>query len=233
MILQDSHRLRGLRQGLVRYLAKKGIKDERILNAFMDIPRHYFMDSDFPEWAYKDEAFPIAAGQTISHPFTVAFQTQLLDIQSTDKVLEIGTGSGYQAAVLSYMGAKVYTIERQAELFHSTSRKLVDLGFERIRTIYGDGYQGAPRFAPFHKIIVTCGAEFVPKALPYQLRIGGIMVIPVGKGEDKTMTLIRRTSETEFTAEEHGVFRFVPFLEGTNERDIDPDKYSTARRVSL
>lgn len=231
--MQDTHRLRGLRQGLVRYLAKRGIKDERILNAFMDIPRHYFMDADFPEWAYKDEAFPIAAGQTISHPYTVAFQTQLLDIQETDKVLEIGTGSGYQAAVISYMGAKLYTIERQAELFHNTSRKLIKLGFERIRTLYGDGYQGAPRFAPFHKIIVTCGAEFVPKALPYQLRIGGLMVIPVGKGDDKTMTLIRRISETEFDIEKHGTFRFVPFLEGTNDTSQKLNGQKQGKRVEL
>lgn len=214
--MKDTHKLRGLRQRLVKYLQSRGIDDSRILDAFMDIPRHYFMSQDFAEWAYRNEAFPIAAGQTISHPYTVAFQTQLLDIKSSDQVLEIGTGSGYQAAVISSLGAKLYTIERQAELYHTTNKLLIKLGYDRIRTLFGDGYQGAPRFAPFDKIIVTCGATFIPKALPYQLKIGGRMVIPVGEGDDKMMTVITRLSESEFATEKKGIFKFVPFLEGTN-----------------
>ncbi|MDG1100059.1 MAG: protein-L-isoaspartate(D-aspartate) O-methyltransferase [Saprospiraceae bacterium] len=216
--MKDTHKLRGLRQRLVKYLQSRGIDDSRILDAFMDIPRHYFISKDFAEWAYRDEAFLIAAGQTISHPYTVAFQTDLLQIKSSDKILEIGTGSGYQAAVIASMGAKLYTIERQAELYHTTNKLLIKLGYDRIRTLFGDGYQGAPRFAPFDKIIVTCGASFIPKALPYQLKIGGRMVIPVGEGEDKMMTVITRESETEFSSEKKGIFKFVPFLEGTNEQ---------------
>lgn len=218
--MKDTHKLRGLRQRLVTYLQSRGIDDTRILDAFMDIPRHYFMSNDFSEWAYKNEAFPIAAGQTISHPYTVAFQTQLLDIKASDKVLEIGTGSGFQAAVISSMGAKLYTIERQAELYHTTNKLLISLGYDRIRTLFGDGYQGAPRFAPFDKIIVTCGATFIPKALPYQLKIGGRMVIPVGEGDDKMMTVITRQSETQFTSDKKGIFKFVPFLEGTIEAPL-------------
>jgi len=212
--LKDTHKLRGLRQRLVKYLQSRGIDDTRILDAFMDIPRHYFMSQDFAEWAYRNEAFPIAAGQ----PYTVAFQTDLLQIKPCDKILEIGTGSGYQAAVISSMGAKLYTIERQAELYHTTNKLLIKLGYDRIRTLFGDGYQGAPRFAPFDKIIVTCGATFIPKALPYQLKIGGRMIIPVGEGDDKMMTVIVRESDTEFSSEKKGIFKFVPFLEGTNEK---------------
>lgn len=229
--LKDTHKLRGLRQRLVTYLASRGIDDSRILDAFMDIPRHYFMSQDFAEWAYRNEAFPIAAGQTISHPYTVAFQTHLLQIKPSDKVLEIGTGSGFQAAVIASLGAKLYTIERQAELYHTTNKLLIRLGFDRIRTLFGDGYQGAPRFAPYNKIIVTCGASFVPKALPYQLKIGGLMVIPVGEGDDKMMTVITRVSETEFTSEKKGVFKFVPFLEGTN--DTSTSQIRPIKRVIL
>lgn len=230
--MKDTHKLRGLRQRLVKYLQSRGIDDTRILDAFMDIPRHYFMSQDFSEWAYKNEAFPIAAGQTISHPYTVAFQTHLLEIKSSDKVLEIGTGSGYQAAVISSMGAKLYTIERQAELYHTTNKLLIKLGYDRIRTLFGDGYQGAPRFAPFDKIIVTCGATFIPKALPYQLKIGGRMVIPVGEGDDKMMTVITRESETHFSSEKKGIFKFVPFLEGTNQ-EASSSVQKPIKRVSL
>ena len=230
--MKDTHKLRGLRQRLVKYLQSRGIDDTRILDAFMDIPRHYFMSQDFSEWAYKNEAFPIAAGQTISHPYTVAFQTHLLEIKSSDKVLEIGTGSGYQAAVISSMGAKLYTIERQAELYHTTNKLLIKLGYDRIRTLFGDGYQGAPRFAPFDKIIVTCGATFIPKALPYQLKIGGRMVIPVGEADDKMMTVITRESETHFSSEKKGIFKFVPFLEGTNQ-EASSSVQKPIKRVSL
>lgn len=230
--MKDTHKLRGLRRRLVNYLQSRGIDDSRILDAFMDIPRHYFMAKGFAEWAYRNEAFPIAAGQTISHPYTVAFQTDLLQVKSTDKILEIGTGSGYQAAVISSMGAKLYTIERQAELYHNTNKLLIKLGYDRIRTLFGDGYQGAPRFAPFDKIIVTCGATFVPKALPHQLKIGGRMIIPVGEGDDKMMTVITRESETEFSSEKKGIFKFVPFLEGTNE-ESQSSISRPAKRVSL
>jgi len=230
--LKDTHKLRGLRKRLVKYLESRGIDDSRILDAFMDIPRHYFMSSDFAEWAYRDEAFSIAAGQTISHPYTVAFQTKLLEVKATDKILEIGTGSGYQAAVISSMGAKLYTIERQAELYHTTNALLIKLGYDRIRTLFGDGYQGAPRFAPFDKIIVTCGATYIPQALPNQLKIGGKMVIPVGEGEDKMMTVITRESEDDFSSEKKGIFKFVPFLKGTNE-DPYRIKNKPAKRVSL
>ncbi len=230
--MKDTHKLRGLRQRLVNYLQSRGIDDSRILDAFMDIPRHYFMSQDFAEWAYRNEAFPIAAGQTISHPYTVAFQTDLLQVKPSDKILEIGTGSGYQAAVISSMGAKLYTIERQAELYHNTNKLLIKLGYDRIRTLFGDGYQGAPRFAPFDKIIVTCGASFIPKALPYQLKIGGRMIIPVGEGDDKMMTVIIRESETEFSSEKKGIFKFVPFLEGTNADQQSMSK-RPIKRVSL
>lgn len=230
--MKDTHKLRGLRQRLVNYLQSRGIDDSRILDAFMDIPRHYFMPQDFAEWAYRNEAFPIAAGQTISHPYTVAFQTDLLQVKPSDKILEIGTGSGYQAAVISSMGAKLYTIERQAELYHNTNKLLIKLGYDRIRTLFGDGYQGAPRFAPFDKIIVTCGASFIPKALPYQLKIGGRMIIPVGEGDDKMMTVIIRESETEFSSEKKGIFKFVPFLEGTNADQQSMSK-RPIKRVSL
>lgn len=230
--MTDTHRLRGLRQGLVRYLQSRGITDTRILQAFMDIPRHYFMSYDFAEWAYRNEAFPIAAGQTISHPYTVAFQTDLLDIKSSDKILEIGTGSGFQAAVIAHIGAKLYTIERQAELYHTTNKLLIDLGYSRIRTLYGDGYAGAPRFARFDKIIVTCGATYIPKALPDQLKVGGHMVIPVGEDDDKMMTIITRTGESSFSKEEKGIFQFVPFLEGTNPHEKSIEK-AKAKRVKL
>lgn len=230
--MKDTHKLRGLRQRLVNYLQSRGIDDTRILDAFMDIPRHYFMSQDFAEWAYRNEAFPISAGQTISHPYTVAFQTDLLQVKKSDKILEIGTGSGYQAAVISAMGAKLYTIERQAELYHQTSKLLVKLGYDRIRTLFGDGYEGAPRFAPFNKIIVTCGASYIPKALPYQLKIGGRMVIPVGETDDKMMTVITRESETDFSSEKKGIFKFVPFLEGTNEETISSSS-RPIKRVSI
>lgn len=231
--MTDTHRLKGLRQGLVRYLRSRGIEDQRILQAFMDIPRHYFMHADFAEWAYKDEAFPIAAEQTISHPYTVAYQTNLLQLKESDKVLEIGTGSGFQAAVIAHMGAKLYTIERQAELYHMTNKLLIDLGYERIRTLFGDGYAGAPRFAPFDKIIVTCGANYIPKALPYQLKIYGRMVIPVGEGDDKVMTIITRLSEDEFSVDKKSTFKFVPFLTGTNTINMSKTIQQTQRRVTL
>ena len=210
----DSHRYRGLRQKLVNELKQKGIKDQRILDAFMDIPRHYFLDEAFADWAYKDVAFPIGADQTISQPYTVAIQTQLLDIKPGDKVLEIGTGSGYQACVLSYLGCKVYTIERQKILFEKTEKLLKKLGYSKIRTLFGDGYEGAPRFAPFDKIIVTAGATEIPKKLFDQLKVGGYMVIPYGSGEVQKMFRITKGDDDSIKKEDFGNFRFVPFLKG-------------------
>ncbi len=198
-------------------LRQKGITDDRILSAFMHIPRHYFLDNAFANWAYKDVAFPIDEDQTISQPYTVAFQTSLLDLDGSEKILEIGTGSGFQACVLSYLGAKVYTIERQKKLFHKTEKLLNNLGFGRIRTLLGDGYKGSPRFAPYDRILLTCGAPFVPKDLLDQLKIGGIMIIPLGEGESQKMLKITKQSSTRYIQKDFGEFKFVPFLEGINK----------------
>ncbi|MCL4141448.1 UNVERIFIED_CONTAM: hypothetical protein GTU68_004408 [Idotea baltica] len=185
----------------------------------MDLPRHFFLDKAFEEWAYKDVPFRIEADQTISQPYTVAFQTQLLDIKSSDQVLEVGTGSGYQACILSSLKAKVYTIERQEALFHRTDRLLKKIGFTRIRTYLGDGYQGLPRYAPFQKIIVTAGATEIPHALVDQLDVNGIMVIPVGKDGNQKMIRIQKDQDGLVTQDIHGDFRFVPLLKGINNLD--------------
>ena len=210
----DSYRHKGLRKKLVKKLREKGIKDDRILNAVGTIPRHRFIDPAFDDWAYKDVAFPIGSGQTISQPYTVAYQTQLLDIRGKEKVLEIGTGSGYQACVLAEMGVKVYTIERQEKLFKKTYDLLIELGYQRIRTLLGDGYKGAPKFAPFDRILVTAGATEIPQALLDQLKPGGILVIPVGEGETQKMLKVAKDKEGNITEEEFGRFSFVPFLPG-------------------
>ena len=212
----DTHRHRGLRQQLVNELKSKGINNEKILNAFMEIPRHYFLEKTFSDWAYKDVAFPIDADQTISQPYTVAMQTTLLDVKKGDKVLEIGTGSGFQACVLSHMGAKVYTIERQKKLFDKTEKFLHDIGFGNIRTLYGDGYEGAPRFAPFDKILITAGASEIPEKLIDQLKPGGIMVIPLGQGDLQKMLKITKSEDDSLKKENFGNYRFVPFLKGVN-----------------
>lgn len=213
-MLSDPPKLRGLRKRLVEELRDKGISDERILNAFLDIPRHYFIERAFSEWAYKDVAFPIDAEQTISQPYTVAVQTLLLDIEKGDKVLEIGTGSGFQACVLNYMGCKVYTIERQQILYDKTEKLLRNIGFGRIRTLFGDGFEGAPKFAPFDKIIVTAGATNLPIKLLNQLKPGGVLVIPVGDNETQKMLRIIKKNDGSFTKEKFGDFKFVPFLNG-------------------
>lgn len=212
----DSHRHKGLRAKLIKELELKGIKDQRILNAFRDIPRHFFLDVAFADWAYKDVAFPIDADQTISQPYTVAFQTALLDISHGDKVLEIGTGSGFQACVLSHLGCKVYTIERQKTLFEKTEKLLKNLGFGKVRTLFGDGYEGAPRFAPFDKIIVTAGASELPKKLFDQLKVGGYMIIPYGSGDVQKMLRITKQEDNKAKKEDFGDFRFVPFLKGVS-----------------
>lgn len=209
--LIDSYRHQGKRKQLVEIVQAKGIKDPEVLKAIETIPRHWFMDSSFEDHAYQDKAFPIAAGQTISQPYTVAFQTELLEIKQGDKVLEIGTGSGYQTAVLCELGAKVYGIERQSKLYKKTKRFLEKIGYRPKRLTFGDGYKGMPKYAPFDKIIVTAGAPFIPKALLNQLIIGGRMVIPVGK-TNQIMTLLIRKSAKEFEKKEFGDFRFVPML---------------------
>ncbi|MDY7393806.1 protein-L-isoaspartate(D-aspartate) O-methyltransferase [Aureibaculum sp. 2210JD6-5] len=208
---QDTQKHKGLRNQLVKVVQSKGIKDKKVLDAISNIPRHLFMDSGFIDFAYKDQAFPIAADQTISQPYTVAFQTELLEIEPNDKVLEIGTGSGYQAAVLIELKAELYSIERQKELFEKTKKFLPKVGYVAKKLKYGDGYKGWPEFAPFDKIIVTAGAPFVPKPLLSQLKVGGRLVIPVGD-DVQTMTLYIRKAEKEFEKHEFGEFRFVPML---------------------
>ncbi|MGO3707510.1 MAG: protein-L-isoaspartate(D-aspartate) O-methyltransferase [Mesonia hippocampi] len=213
--MKDTFRHRGKRNQLVELLKAKGIKQERVLEAIGAIPRHLFMDSSFEDHAYQDKAFPIAAGQTISQPFTVAFQTGLLQVNPEDKILEIGTGSGYQTAVLCYLKAKVYSIERQRELYKKTKRFLQEIGYRPKYLNFGDGYKGLASYAPYDKIIVTAGAPFVPKPLLAQLKIGGRLVIPVGE-EQQIMTLYVRTGEKSFEKHEYGEFRFVPLLENKN-----------------
>ena len=210
--MKDTFKHKGMRQQLVDVLIKKGIKDEKVLNAIGEIPRHLFMDSGFLDHAYQDKAFPIAANQTISQSYTVAFQSELLQIQPGDKVLEIGTGSGYQTAVLCLLGAKVYSIERQQKLFKKTSQFLPKLGYRAKKLIFGDGYKGLQEEAPFKSIIVTAGAPFVPNPLLAQLDIGGRLVIPVGS-DVQTMTLFIRKDAKSFEKHEFGDFRFVPLLE--------------------
>lgn len=213
----DNYRHKGLRKKLVETLRSKGIKNEKILQIIGSIPRHFFLDPAFAEWAYKDVAFPIDADQTISQPYTVAFQTELLNVQHKDKILEIGTGSGYQASVLVDLGAKVYTIERQEKLFHKTSKFLEEIGYGMIRTFFGDGYKGLQRYAPFDKILITAGASEMPKELIKQLKIGGIMVIPYGESEAKDMIKLIKIDEKNIRREKHGKFRFVPFMKGVNK----------------
>ncbi|GAA4241215.1 protein-L-isoaspartate(D-aspartate) O-methyltransferase [Winogradskyella damuponensis] len=204
-----------MRQQLVETLINKGIKDKAVLKAIGKIPRHFFMDSSFIDHAYQDKAFPIAADQTISQPYTVAFQSELLQVKAGDKVLEIGTGSGYQTAVLLELGAKVFSIERQQELFKKTSKFLPKIGYRAKSLIFGDGYKGMPDEAPFQGIIVTAGAPFVPNPLLSQLAIGGRLVIPVGD-DVQVMTMFIRKGPKEFEKHEFGDFRFVPMLEDKN-----------------
>lgn len=209
--LTDTYRHKGLREKLVADLRKKGIISETVLQAISIVPRHYFFDTTFIEYAYQDKAFPIDAGQTISQPYTVAAQTELLDVKSGMKVLEVGTGSGYQACILATIGAKVYSIERQKLLFEKAKILLPKLT-HRIRLFYGDGYAGLPVHAPFDRILITAAAPFIPQKLLEQLKIGGIIVAPVGEGDTQVMTRIIRKSETEFVKNEFGIYRFVPML---------------------
>ena len=214
MVTNETLRHQGMRKKLTDGLKIKGIRNEKVLEAIGKVPRHLFMESTFIQFAYKDQAFPIGAGQTISQPYTVAVQTQLLEIEKGDKVLEVGTGSGYQAAVLLEMGAKVFTIERQKELYMKVHKFLPEIGYNPA-CFFGDGYKGLPNFAPFDKIIVTAGATSVPEDLKEQLAVNGRLVIPVGNEHRQEMTVITRISENEFRNEKHGDFVFVPLLKGT------------------
>ncbi len=209
--MNDTYRHKGLRRQLSLLLKGKGIFDVDVLRAIETIPRHLFLNSSFIEHAYEDKAFPIGAGQTISRPHTVAFQSELLELKKGEKVLEIGTGSGYQTCVLLEMGAKVYTIERQKELFDKTKKFLPTIGYD-TKFYYGDGYNGLPVFAPFDKILITAGAPEIPKALLDQLKVGGKMVIPIGD-KVQIMTLIEKVADKRFETTEFGEFKFVPLLE--------------------
>ncbi|MEA3446327.1 MAG: protein-L-isoaspartate(D-aspartate) O-methyltransferase [Bacteroidota bacterium] len=211
--MEDSFKDKGMRKRLVDDIRRKGISDEAVLEAMNRVPRHSFMDSGFIRFAYRDNAFPIGAGQTISQPYTVAFQTQLLEVKEFHKVLEIGTGSGYQTAVLLELGATVYSIERYKEL-HQKSNDLLDkLGYHP-HLFWGDGYLGKETYAPFDSILLTAGAPIIPETLKNQLKIGGCIVAPVGGDGSQVMTRLWRISETKFETETFGYFSFVPFLKG-------------------
>ena len=213
--MKDTTRHQGKRRLLVNIVKGKGVTNEKVLAAIAKIPRHFFMDSSFEDHAYQDKAFPIAANQTISQPYTVGFQSELLQVKPGDSVLEIGTGSGYQTAVLCELGAKVYSIERQQKLYKKTKLFLSKIGYRPKYLSFGDGYKGLPEYAPFDSIVVTAGAPYVPKPLLSQLKIGGRLVIPVGD-DPQIMTLYVRTTELQFEKKEFGEFRFVPLLEDKN-----------------
>lgn len=211
---QDTYRHKGLRKKLIEQLISKGISDQVLLDAMMQVPRHFFFDTSFIEHAYEDKAFSIGYGQTISQPYTVAFQTQLLEVKKGYKVLEIGTGSGYQACILAKMGAFVYTIERIYELYKRTKKFLEELNFHKIKVFYGDGFKGLPAFAPYDRIITTAAAPYIPQTLKEQLKINGILVIPVNITNDlQVMKRLIKVNDNEFIEENHGNFRFVPMIE--------------------
>lgn len=218
--LIDTYRHKGLRKRMVDSLRRRGINDEALLAAMNAIPRHFFLDKAFEEHSYDDKPFPIGYEQTISQPFTVAYQTALLEVKNGDQILEIGTGSGYQAAILAALGAKVFTVERQEALYFHTKKLLAELGFKTIKCFFRDGSKGLAEKAPFDKIIVTAGAPIVPEALTQQLAVGGILVIPVGETVQK-MLRIRRISALEYVEERYDDFRFVPFLEGVEKKGRD------------
>jgi protein-L-isoaspartate(D-aspartate) O-methyltransferase len=214
---EDTYRHKGLRKKLVDLLRAKNITDEQVLNAINNIPRHYFLDSAFDDIAYEDRAFPIAEGQTISQPYTVAYQTQLLQVKAHDKVLEIGTGSVYQSTVLAEMGAAVYTIERQKKLFEHTKSFVFKAKYLNIKFFFGDGYEGLPTYAPFDSIIITAAAPFIPPKLIEQLKPGGKMVIPVDEGEYQRMLRITKNTDGTITEESFENFSFVPMLTGKKD----------------
>ncbi|MBT3173317.1 MAG: protein-L-isoaspartate(D-aspartate) O-methyltransferase [Lentimicrobiaceae bacterium] len=207
----DTYRHKGMRKRLVDSIRNKGISNENILSAMNRVPRHLFLDSSFLEFAYDDKPFPIGSGQTISQPYTVAFQTEILDVRKGQKVLEIGSGSGYQACVLEEIGAKVFSIERQKKLYHKTKEFISELGY-KVRFFYGDGNKGVPSFAPYDRILITAAAPEISKELIKQLKPGGILVVPLGKTEIQTMIKITKLENGDLKEEEFGVFRFVPLL---------------------
>jgi protein-L-isoaspartate(D-aspartate) O-methyltransferase len=215
----DTPRTKGLRISLVKDLRLKGITDENVLNAISEVPRHFFFDEEFENIAYEDRAVPIAANQTISKPYTVAFQSELLQVKKFDKILEIGTGSMYQATILAEMGATVITIERQKELYNKTNDFLLKPKYpsSKLKFIYGDGFEGLPTFAPFDKIIITCGAPFIPPKLIQQLKVGGIMVIPLATDEHHKMLRITKVDDEKYNEEVFSDFSFVPMLPGTQK----------------
>lgn len=214
-MLEDSLQHQGMRKRLVDTIVSKGITNQEVIKAIGKIPRHLFMESGFIRFAYKDKAFPIGAGQTISQPYTVAYQTELLNVMPNDKILEVGTGSGYQAAVLLEIGAQVFSIERQKELYVKVQQLLPSLGYHP-RFFFGDGYKGLPTYGPFDGIIVTAGAPYIPEDLKLQLKIGAKLVIPVNHNDYQRMIVIVRRGENEFDQKEFGNFSFVPLLKGTN-----------------
>jgi len=214
--MKDNFKHKGLRKKLVDQLAAKGIDNEAVLDAIIEVPRHFFLDEVFTQQAYSNMAFQIGAGQTISHPYTVAFQTQLLDLKKGDKVLEIGTGSGFQTCILCEIGAKVFSIERQKELFLKTKALIPKLNYTP-KLKFGDGYKGWPTYAPFDKIIITCGAPYIPDDLVDQLKNGGRMVIPLGAGRDQEMILLTKGMDGSISKKSFGVFQFVPMLKETNK----------------
>jgi len=214
---EDTYRHKGLRKKLTETVKNKGITDEKVLDAIEKIPRHFFLDSAFDEVAYEDKAFPIAEGQTISQPYTVAYQSQLLEIKPFDKVLEIGTGSAYQASVLAELGAQVYTIERQKKLFDSNKKFDFIKKYPNIKFFYGDGYEGLPTFAPFDKVLITAAAPEIPQKLVVQMKIGGMMVIPVGSGDVQIMKRLIKQQDGSLKEEVYDRFSFVPMLGGKND----------------
>lgn len=213
---EDTYRHKGLRRKLVEQLKEKGITDEKVLNAINNIPRHFFLDTAFDEIAYEDRAFPILQQQTISQPYTVAYQSQLLEIKPFDKVLEIGTGSSYQACVLAEMGAQVFTIERQKPLFDYVKKFPFRVKYPGIKYFYGDGFEGLPTYAPFDKVIITAAAPYIPEKLIAQMKVGGKMVIPVGEGDVQQMLRLVKLPDGSTKQEAFSDFSFVPMLEGKN-----------------
>lgn len=213
---EDTYRHKGLRKKLIQSIREKGITDERVLEAMMNIPRHYFLDTALEQIAYQDRAFPIGEGQTISQPYTVAYQTQLLQIKQYDKVLEIGTGSAYQAIVLAEMGVNVYTIERQKKLFDHTKNFILRSKYPNIKFFYGDGFEGLPTFAPFDKILITAAAPIIPPKLVEQLKVGGKMVIPLDDNGVQKMLRLTKQEDGSLVEERFSDFSFVPMLKGRN-----------------
>lgn len=213
---EDTYRHKGLRKKLIDILREKGITNEDVLDAMMQIPRHYFLDTALDNIAYEDRAFPIAEGQTISQPYTVAYQTELLQVKPMDKILEIGTGSIYQATVLAQMGAKVFTIERQKNLFEKTKSFVFKSKYNNLKFFYGDGFEGLPTYAPFDKVLITAAAPFVPLKLIDQMKTGGLMAIPVNEGDHQRMLRITKRADGSYSEESFSSFSFVPMLGGKN-----------------